>query len=64
MGIPLSQWSGSDATKELQETIKRFNVASANQTKQLLVLTLVIAILTSLMLIGLGVQIYLATKYR
>jgi hypothetical protein len=25
-GIPLGQWSGSDATKELEETIKRRSV--------------------------------------
>jgi hypothetical protein len=60
MGIPLGQWSGSDATKELHDTIKEFNEASTRQTRHLTILTCAIVILTILMLIGLGVQIYLA----
>jgi hypothetical protein len=59
-GIPLSQWSGSDATKELTETLKTFNEHSGKQTRQLVILTWVIAILTFLMLIGLIAQIYMA----
>jgi len=60
MAIPLGQWSGSDATKELHDTIKEFNEASTRQTRHLIILTWAIVILTILMLIGLGVQIYLA----
>jgi hypothetical protein len=60
MGIPIGQWSGSDAVNELHETIKQFNEASSRQTKHLIVLTWAIVVLTIMMLIGLGVQIYLA----
>ena len=60
--IPLSEWSGSGATRELHETIKAFNDASNRQTKQLLILTWVIAFLTAIMTIGVGVQIWLATR--
>jgi hypothetical protein len=61
-GIPLSEWSGSGATRELLETIERFNVETAKQTRQLLILTWVIAVLTAVMVIGLFVQIYLAWR--
>jgi hypothetical protein len=60
MGIPIGQWSGSDAINELHETIKQFNEASSRQTKHLIILTWAIVVLTIMMLIGLGVQIYLA----
>jgi hypothetical protein len=60
MGIPIGQWSGSDAANELHETIKQFNEASSRQTKHLIILTWAIVILTIMLLIGLGVQIYLA----
>ena len=62
MNIPLGQLSGSDATKELHETIKQFNIETSRQTRQLLVVTWVIAILTFVMAVGVGVQIYLAWK--
>ncbi|GAB1269778.1 hypothetical protein NBRC116493_30310 [Aurantivibrio infirmus] len=60
MNIPLDKWSGAEATKELHESISQFNEASGKQTKQMLVLTYVITALTFVMLIGLGIQIYLA----
>jgi hypothetical protein len=59
-GIPLSQWNGSDATMQLEETIKKFNEETSRQTRQLLILTWVIAALTFIMTIGVGLQIYLA----
>jgi uncharacterized Rmd1/YagE family protein len=59
-GIAVGQWSGSDATKELTETLKKFNDSSEKQTKQMVKLTWVITILTFFMLIGLIVQIYMA----
>jgi hypothetical protein len=61
-GIPLSEWSGSGATRELHETIERFNAETAKQTRQLLILTWVIAVLTAVMVVGLFVQIYLAWR--
>ncbi len=59
-GIPLGQWSGSDATRELQQTIKLYQEQNSRQTDKLIFLTWVIAALTFVMLIGLGAQIYLA----
>jgi hypothetical protein len=62
MNIPLGQWSGSDATNALHETIKKFNEQSEKQTAQMLALTKVIAWLTVVMLAGVAVQIYLAVE--
>jgi hypothetical protein len=55
-GIPIGQWSGSDATNALHQTIRD----STRHTTQLLVLTWAIAALTLVMTIGLVVQIYIA----
>lgn len=57
MGVPLDEWSGSKATKELHETISQFVDSSDRQTKQMIRLTQAIVILTVLMFIGLLVQI-------
>lgn len=59
--IPLSEISGSGATRELHASIKEFNDKSSRQTRQLIILTWVIAALTGLMLICVIVQIVLAT---
>jgi hypothetical protein len=61
-GIPLGEWSGSDAIRELHESIKEFNRKTTKQTTQLVILTWVLAVLTFLMLVGLGFQIYLAVR--
>ena len=61
--IPMGEF-GSDATNALHETIKAFNTASARQTKWMLRLTWVIAVLTLVMAVGLGVQICLALRGR
>jgi len=65
--IPVEEWSGSGATRELQETIRQFNEQASRQTRQLVVLTwviagltLVIAVLTFGMTVGVVVQICLA----
>jgi hypothetical protein len=60
MNIPVGQWSGSDATKALHETIAKYQEQSGRQTAHMIRLTWVIAALTFVMLVGLGVQIYLA----
>jgi len=60
--IPLSEWSGSEATRQLEETLKKFNEETSKQTRQLLVLTWVMTILTVLMTIGVVIQIYLALQ--
>ncbi len=63
-GIPLDEWSGAKATNELHQTIKEFNKVTTRQTNHILRLTIVIAFLTFVMLIGLGIQIYLAIGAR
>ncbi len=61
MTVPLSEWSGSGATRELHEAIMAFNEQATAQTQTMIRLTRVIALLTVLMLIGLVIQIVLAT---
>lgn len=60
MNIPLGQWSGSDATNVLRELIKAQHEENAKQANLMLRLTWSIVVLTVVMLIGLGVQIWLA----
>jgi hypothetical protein len=36
MGIPLEQWNGSDATKQLEETIKRAQLENSKQQATML----------------------------
>jgi hypothetical protein len=62
MNIRVGELSGSDATNALHATIRTYQEATAKQTTQLLRLTWAIAILTFVMLVGLGAQIYLALK--
>ena len=57
-GIPLSEWSGSGATRELHETIKSFNEVTTRQTTWLLRLTWAITALTLVMTIAVLVQVY------
>lgn len=66
-GIPIGQWSGSDAVNELHATIKTFNgeltkyqAENNKQTDAMLRLTRVIAWLTAIMLAAVVVQIGLA----
>ncbi len=59
-GIPLGEWSGSNATRELHETIKQFNAAADEQTRQMVRLTKKIMWLTVAMLVLVGVQIVVA----
>ena len=59
-GIPLSEWSGSGATRELHETIKQFNDTTQKQTQTLIRLTWIIACLTLVMSVAVIVQIALA----
>jgi hypothetical protein len=61
-GIPIGQWSGSDATNALRESIEKFNQQSTRQADTMLRLTWVIAALTIIMAIGLGVQIWLSLR--
>ena len=61
-GIPLSDWSGSGATRELHETIRTFNEAATKQTATVIALTRWILILTIVMTVAVIVQIVIALK--
>lgn len=47
MGIPLGEWSGSDATNRLRETIERQAAASDRLSRVMIVLTVVTAVLAA-----------------
>ncbi len=58
MGIPLGQWSGSDATDRLRETLVELSEATAAQNRTmvrltwaLVVLTVVIVVLTIVLVV-------------
>jgi hypothetical protein len=57
-GIPLGQWSGSDAVNELHATIRQFTDESAKQTRRMISLTYVIVLVALLTLVGQGVQLW------
>lgn len=59
-GIPLGEWSGSDATNALHAAIEKFQTRAEEQTNTMIRLTRAIVALTVVMLFGLGVQIGLA----
>jgi hypothetical protein len=58
-GIPLGQWSGSDATDALRTSIETFQAESSRQTATMIRLTWTIAGLTVVMLGAVLMQIYL-----
>jgi hypothetical protein len=62
MGVPLGQWSGSDATNALRESIERFNARTARQTAWLVGLTWVIAVLTLALFLLTGVLVWAAFR--
>jgi hypothetical protein len=59
-GIALGQWSGSDATNALRDTIVRLNTAADIQTREMIRMTRWIMWLTIVMAVGVAVQIALA----
>lgn len=59
-GIPLSEWSGSGAVRELQASIEQFNAAAKVQTDSVIRLTKRILVLTGVMTIAVLVQIVIA----
>lgn len=59
-GIPLDQWSGSGATKELEKTVVLLSEASEKQTRHIIKLTYTMLFLTFVMACLVGVQIWLA----
>ena len=58
-GIPIGQWSGSDATDELRKTILQLNEAAEIQTREMVRMTRWIMWLTVVMAVGVGAQIVL-----
>jgi hypothetical protein len=67
MNIPLEDWNGASATRQLEATLKalheeniRQSNEAAKQNRQILLLTRWTAVLTILMAIFAIVQIYLA----
>lgn len=61
-GIPVSEWSGSGATRELHGTIKAFVEASDKQSTEMIRLTRQLKWLTWAMLFAVVVQIFLAAS--
>jgi hypothetical protein len=61
-GIPISELSGSGATRELHQTIKQFNATAEKQSAEILALTRQLKWLTWAMLLAVVVQIFLAAK--
>ena len=59
-GIPLSEWSGSGATRQLEATIREFNEETSRQTATMIRLTRWIVVLTVVLVVGLVVQIIIA----
>ena len=60
ISIPLEEWNGSVATRELHDTIRQFNEASRKQTQQLVSLTKAIVWLTAVMVVAVVVQVVVA----
>jgi hypothetical protein len=61
-GIPLGEWSGSDATNRLRETIEVSNLQTEKQTRTMLRLTWAILVLTFVMASIGAVQIWMAVR--
>jgi predicted nucleic acid-binding Zn ribbon protein len=59
-GIPLGEWSGSDATDQLREAIVEMNAASARQTRTMIWLTGALVVLTVVMTLGIALDLWLA----
>lgn len=55
--IPLGQWSGSDATNALRDTIVLLNSAADIQTREMVRMTRWIVWLTIVMAVGVAVQL-------
>ena len=58
MNIPVGQWSGSDATRELTQNIISLNEAANRQNRSMITLTWAIAIMTLVMLVGVALQLW------
>jgi hypothetical protein len=63
-GIPLGQWSGSDATKQLEETIKSAQLANPKQQTTMLRLTIATAFFAFGALVFSLIQLCLSVKAK
>ena len=61
-GIPLAQWSGSDATDQLRKVVEAANVATELNTRTIVRLTWALTVMTGVLVIGLVAQIWLAIR--
>lgn len=51
MNIPLGEWSGSNATKDLHRAVIQIHELNSKDSKRMLLLTWIILILTALVLL-------------
>jgi hypothetical protein len=58
-GIPLDQWSGAAARRELHATIKEFVQSSHDASQRMITLIWAIMVLTVVMVLAVGAQIAL-----
>ena len=63
-GIPIDEFSGAGATKDLHKTLVDFNKQSAKQTDHMLYLTYAMLVLGIASLVASCVQIWLAMQPR
>jgi hypothetical protein len=61
-GIPLGQWSGSDATDRLRETIEALNKHTEKQNRTMVRLTWAILALTLVTTVVGAVQVWIALR--
>ncbi len=60
--IPLSEWSGSGAVRELHETFKSFSRIAERQTSTMIRLTRYILALSIIMTLAVVVQVVVALR--
>jgi hypothetical protein len=64
VGVPLEQWNGADATKQLEETIKRVQLENSKQQATMLRLTIATAFFAFGALVLSLIQLCISVKAR
>ena len=64
VGVPLEQWNGADATKQLDETIKRAQLENSKQQTTMLRLTIATAFFAFGALVLSLIQLRISVKAR
>ena len=64
VGAPLEQWNGADATKQLEETIKRAQLENSKQQTTMLRLTIATAFFAFGALVLSLIQLRISVKAR